>query len=323
MPIRPRVLLLPNRSKPPVVEALQTFRPWLDERAEVVADCGTDEVHASTCSEFPEADLAIVLGGDGTLLTQARVLVDLGIPMLGINFGKLGFLAEFFIDDVVKHWDHIVTGDCRRSHRIMIDVEVFPAGSAKWGLDDSRPMPEPIFRGVALNDAVINAGPPFRMVELELAIEPRWGHPSATTFAGDGVVVSTPSGSTAYNLSAGGPIMSPGIDGLCVSALNPQTLAFRPIVYAASSETWMYLHEVNEGTALVLDGQLATPLQPDQQVRVTRHPTTLQLLHNPDLSYWNMLAHKMRWAVRPRRGRRATLPPSPDSHTPATTGDST
>ncbi|MEM1212592.1 MAG: NAD(+)/NADH kinase [Planctomycetota bacterium] len=325
MPDRPRVLLLPNRHKSLVVEALTDFVPWLRERAEIVAEFDTLATADLAPAEIPAADLAIVLGGDGTLLSQARVLVDHNMPLLGINFGKLGFLAEFFMEDVQKHWDHIICGSCRRSRRIMIDIDVFPADMPKWGRFNGDPtpgvepqsaehrradLPEPVFSGIAMNDAVVNAGAPFRMLELELAIDPHYGHPSATTFAGDGVVISTPSGSTAYNLSAGGPIMSPGIDGLCVSALNPQTLAFRPIVYDADNETWLLLHQANEGTALVLDGQLATNLEAGQQLRITKHRSSVELIHNPELSYWNMLAHKMRWGVRPRRGQKPPLPRS-------------
>ncbi len=304
---RPRVLLLCNRGKPLVSEALTSFKPWLSERAQIVGDYATLEVTVESANNLPEADLAMVLGGDGTLLSQARVMVERGVPILGINFGKLGFLAEFSVDDVKKHWDQIASGTARVSERIMLDVAVYPAGAPKWGGTNGdngytpAKMPEPIFTSTALNDAVIVAGPPFRMVEIELIIEPQWSRQSAATFIGDGVVVSTPSGSTAYNLSAGGPIISPGIDGMCVAALNPQSLAFRPIVFSGQCDCWMYLHRANPGTALVLDGQISTTLAVGQQVYVKKYAKSLSLVHNPELNYWTMLAHKMHWAARPRR----------------------
>lgn len=307
MPDRPRVLLLCNLGKPMVTEALQSFRPWLAERAEIVGEFGTREIAQTSADELPEADLAIVLGGDGTLLSQARVMVERGVPILGINFGKLGFLAEFSVEDVKKHWPLIASGKARQTERIMLEVAVYPEGSPQWGgingdSGSERPaMPEPVFKGTAMNDAVIVAGPPYRMVEIELIIEPQWSRQSATTFTGDGVVVSTPSGSTAYNLSAGGPIISPGIDGMCVSPLNPQSLAFRPIVFSGQCDCWMHLHRANEGTALVLDGQDSVPLAKGQQVQVTKYAKTLSLIHNPELSYWTMLSHKMHWAASPRR----------------------
>jgi len=311
MPDRPQVLLLCNTGKPHVNEALETFRPWLIEHADVVGDYTTREISDETADQLPEADLAIVLGGDGTLLSVARVMARRDVPILGINFGKLGFLAEFSVEDVKRHWDLIASGKSRRSERIMLDVAVYPAGAPLWGGlngNDSgwpdntpEPMPESVFTGTALNDAVIVAGPPFRMVEIELIIEPQWSRESATTFTGDGVVVSTPSGSTAYNLSAGGPIISPGIDGMCVSPLNPQSLAFRPIVFSGQCDCWMKLHRANQGTTLVLDGQTSVSLEVGMQVRVAKHDKTLSLMHNPDLNYWKMLSHKMHWAARPRR----------------------
>jgi NAD+ kinase len=301
----PRVVVLANRQKPQVTEALATFRPWLSQRARVVAEHDTQALSEVVRSSLPDADLAIVLGGDGTLLSAARQLLGCRCPLLGINFGKLGFLAEFNVADVERHWDRIVGGGCRVSDRIMMSVVAYPPGAAEWGGNGGNggePMPEPTFRAIAMNDAVINAGAPFRIVEIELAIEPRTSGTSAISFAGDGVIVSTPSGSTAYNLAAGGPIVSPGIDGLTVCPIAPQSLAFRPVVYNASCDTWLAIRRANDGTTLVIDGQQSCNLVAGQQVLITKHPATVKLMHNPEYNYWKMLAHKMHWAARPRRG---------------------
>jgi NAD+ kinase len=299
------MIILANHDKDQVTESLDTdLRPWLNDRGEVVAEPDIHDLERHNAHELPEADLAIVLGGDGTLLAQARSLVDQQVPLLGVNFGKVGFLAEFSIDSLKKHWSSIVCRECRQSERLLIDVDVFPAGLKRWGGasdDEVGELPEPVFSGVAMNDAVVNAGPPFRMIEIELAIEPDVARMSATTVAGDGIVVATPSGSTAYNLSAGGPIVSPGVGALCVSALLPHTLAFRPIVFPAHMDVWLYLHRANEGTTLVLDGQQSCSVGEHQQVRVRAHPKLLRLIQNPDLNYWKTLAHKMHWAVRPSR----------------------
>jgi NAD+ kinase len=158
-----------------------------------------------------------------------------------------------------------------------------------------------VFRSVAMNDAVVTAGPPYRMIELGLVIEPITPSTRATRFAGDGLIISTPSGSTAYNLASGGPIVSPGVDALTVTPICPQSLAFRPIVISAAHDVWLALHSVNTGTTLVIDGQESCSLHADQQVRVSRHPSTVCLIHNPDYNYWSMLAEKMQWAARPRR----------------------
>lgn len=294
---RPRVVLLVNRRKPQVVEAMGRLHPWLEQRAQIVAEPQIDEDDAA---KMPGADLAIVLGGDGTLLYQARRMVDVDLPILGVNFGKVGFLAEFNLEDVIEHWDRIVAGKCRMSQRMLMDVAVYPSGAPQWGAGD-EPMPQPLFRSVALNDAVITSGPPFRMVEIELAIEPRVTGSSAATLTGDGIIISTPSGSTAYNLNAGGPIVSPGLDAFCVSALAPQSIAFRPIVLNASCELWLTMQRVNEGTQLVLDGQESCHLDVGQQVMICKHPHNITLVHNPKMNYWNLLSRKMHWAVRPQR----------------------
>ncbi|QDU34245.1 putative inorganic polyphosphate/ATP-NAD kinase [Poriferisphaera corsica] len=298
---KPRIFILANRIKPQVVEAMHSFRPWLEERADIVAEPDMQTLFRETASDLPQADLAVVLGGDGTLLSQARALVDLEIPMIGVNFGKVGFLAEFSIADLKRHWKCICSGACRMSKRMMLDVMVYDEGTPEWGDGDETIMPKPIFRSVSLNDAAVVAGPPFRMIEIELAIEPKQTKSSATTINGDGLVVATPSGSTAYNLAAGGPIVSPGIDGICISAIAPQSIAFRPIVFNASCDVWLTLKRVNEGSELVLDGQESKPLCTGQQIYIRKHDRVLKLVHNPDMNYWQLLAKKMHWAARPSR----------------------
>ena len=230
----PRVIILANRSKVEVPEAIRGLTPWLKEKAEIVAEIDTAKMTPELASTIPPADLALVFGGDGTFLSQARAMIDLRVPLLGINFGKLGFLAEFSIDSLKAHWDQIVQGKCRVSERVLIQAYVYDQSCPDWGIiGDNQAAPAPIFQAVAMNDAVVTAGPPYRMIEIELGIDPQASQSSATRFAGDGLIVSTPSGSTAYNTAAGGPIVSPGVDALTVTPLCPQSLAFRPIVLNA------------------------------------------------------------------------------------------
>ncbi|MBB6431453.1 NAD(+)/NADH kinase [Algisphaera agarilytica] len=297
MPTRPRILILANMKKEPVLRAIEEFGPWLRERAEVVAVMDTWETRDGFDVEPPECDLTFVLGGDGTFLSQARVMVDRGVPLLGVNFGKVGFLADFEIEDVKAHWDAIASGTCVQTQRVMLDVDVMPMDTPKWDGKDV----EPEYSYTAMNDAVITAGPPFRMIEMDLAIEPDVSQRSALTFGGDGIIVATASGSTAYNLSVGGPIVSPGVDAMVVSAIAPQSIAFRPIVFGADCDVWITMNRANEGTTLVIDGQQSTSIQEGQQVRIQRHPNRLQLFQNPNRTYWNTLSHKMHWAVRPSR----------------------
>ncbi len=294
-----RVIVLANRDKPAVVAALAEFRPWLAEHAQIVAEPDAMTMTQSDVAQLPQADLAMVLGGDGTMLAQGRHLLQRQIPMLGVNFGKLGFLAEFSVDDVRRHWDHITTGRCRVTHRLTIHVEVYPA-MAQSSVDDPLDASGAVFQSVALNDVVVTAGAPYRMIEMALAIDPAGHHVGGTAFSGDGVIISTPGGSTAYNLSAGGPIISPSVDAFCVTPLSPHTLAFRPLVVNAHSVIALRLTRANPGTTLVIDGQESLPIHAGQRIHVRRHAQSLILMHNPDLHYLKMLARKLRWAARPR-----------------------
>jgi NAD+ kinase len=296
---KPRVLILANREKRGVTEALTQFRPWLRERAEIVAEPELSYSQTVCANDLPSADLALALGGDGTMLGQARLLADLGTPLLGVNFGKLGFLAEFSLDDLRQHWDKIVAGQCRRTHRVMIEARAYSAGADLSGADYEA---KAKFQSIALNDAVITAGQPFRMIDLELTIGSGTRQDSVATFGGDGVIIATPSGSTAYNLGAGGPIVSPDVDALCVTPICPHTLAFRPFVVSAESIITIRVQRANEGTTLVIDGQVLFPLRAGERVQIRRHPRPLVLVQNPDLSYWKMLQRKMHWAARPRGG---------------------
>jgi len=295
----PRLIILANRQKIPVARALEGLRPWLAERTRIVAEPDTMALRRGGACEIPDADLAIVLGGDGTMLAQARHLCDRGMPMLGVNFGKLGFLAEFSPEGLRKHWDSIADGTCRTTDRFMMEVRVFDAAAAdcqvgRLDMDHCK------HASVALNDAVVTAGEPFRMVEMSLAIEPDEGS-TATHVSGDGVIVSTSTGSTAYNLAAGGPIISPGVDAFCVTPICVHSLAFRSIVVRPEAGICIRLDSANRGTALVIDGQETIKLAAHEQIFVQKHDPPLRLVRNPDITYWKMLAQKMQWAVPPRR----------------------
>jgi NAD+ kinase len=281
-----RVVLLANRDKPQVTESLAAFEPWLNSHAQIILQADT---HDESPLAVPEADLILVLGGDGTLLAQARRVADLGIPIVGVNFGKLGFLTEFSPAELQDAWPQIVADQCPISQRVMLSAEVFSNG------------PEPCFRGLTMNDCVITAGPPFRMIDLELTINPqKWGS-AGTHFSGDGVIVSTPSGSTAYNMSAGGPILAPDIEALVITPICPQSLAFRPIVVRGTDHLRLTLHQTNPGTTLVLDGQLSHTLAAGSRVELGIYEHRIKLVANPKMGYWKRLAKKMHWAAGPTK----------------------
>jgi len=307
---KPKVMLLANLQKPQVKEALKDLKPWLAARAEVVAEVDSHAMSPQIAASSPPADLAIVLGGDGTLLAQARAMAAHPVPLLGINFGKLGFLAEFSLEEFKEHWPAVAAGSARTTRRVLLDVQVFHARRAgESGRGDAAARPASsradtscAFQCLAVNDAVITAGPPFRMIDLELIIDPDDQPHFTTLFTADGVIISTPSGSTAYNLAAGGPIVSPQVDAVCVTPLCPHSLSFRPIVTRADADTRVRLLRGNEGTTLVIDGQHSTRLHDGSEIRVRRSDRYFTLVHNPSLCYWKLLAKKLHWAARPRRG---------------------
>lgn len=291
------VLLLVNREKPGAAAAAAEVRSLVERHARVAAELDADG--GATLSDARGADLVVVLGGDGTLLSQARRCADLDLPLLGVNFGKLGFLAEFDLASLREQAD-VVFGAAPPVVRTvrMLRVEVFEPGASTPRFSDS-----------ALNECVATAGPPYRMIVMELSID---GEPGPTV-SGDGLIVSTPTGSTAYSVSAGGPIVAPGTDAMAITPIAAHSLAFRPIVVPGSSRVEVTMLRVNQsfgagdrrvgpgrGTTLVLDGQVTTPLADHERIVVTRDGRPVRFVRNPRGSYWATLIDKLVWAAPPR-----------------------
>lgn len=243
---------------------------------EIDADDGPLPAH-------PQADLAVALGGDGTMLSQARRLAGRGIPLVGVNFGRLGVLAEFDMDSLRAHAT-VVFGPRPPVHEHLI-IEVAVLDESGQALVSER----------AINDCVVTAGPPFRMIELEISINGNDG----PTLTGDGVIVATPIGSTAYNVSAGGPIVQPTLDAVVITPIAAHSLAFRPIVVGTGGDIEVQIVRANAGTTLVIDGQAQVPLLKGQRVRVRRHSDRARFVVNPSSTYWRILLQKMRWAAPP------------------------
>lgn len=283
---RPRVILLPNRTRPEVAERLDEVRAVLRRWVEI-----SHELDAELAPLPPDVDgdLAVVLGGDGTLLGQGRRLLDLGAPLIGVNFGRLGFLAEFDWQGLMEHAAVVFSADPEVRGRLVRERLVLEALT----IDDDGADPQLI--GVALNDCVVSAGSPFRMIELQFHV----GDEEGPDLAGDGVIVATPTGSTAYNVSAGGPIVHQSLECMIITPNAAHSLAFRPIVAPASSELRLKVVRANTGTALVLDGQPAATLRAGQTVIVRRHARRAKFVGNPATSYWRTLIEKMRWGAPP------------------------
>jgi NAD+ kinase len=277
---RPRVLLLADRSRDGVPEVLSELRAALDTRAEIVDELPVDD---TPLPAQHNATIAVAIGGDGTLISQARRVVEHNLPLVGVNVGRLGFLAEFDVPGLIQHADVIFSDDPPVYEHMILSMEIC----------DTDGQSISTFR--AINDGVITAGEPHRMIELSLTIDGQDG----PLLNGDGVIVATPVGTTAYNVSAGGPIVHPLVQALTITPLAAHSLAFRPIVVSADSEVRATLHRVNAGTALVTDGQTSAPLHEGQSVVFKRNGRKVKLVINPATSYWRILLDKLRWAAPP------------------------
>jgi NAD+ kinase len=293
------ILLVPNRDKPDAIRAVETLLPLLKSRISTHPG-GPHTVH--TCDDTTKIarfnpSLIIVLGGDGSILTVAQALAGMRVPVLGINFGKLGYLAAYSLQEFIDYLDPILAGTIPRTERIMLQAAIYP-----WlNNGDIQPLAalralKPRARGIALNDVVINAGEPFRMIELEVQVDEE----RTTTFRSDGLVVATASGSTGYNLSAGGPLISPEVEAMVLAPICPYTLAFRPVVLPADAAILVCPHRLNPGSRVNFDGQVNIPLAEDECLLIQRAAQPLTLMENPRMTHWQMLAEKMHWARSPR-----------------------
>jgi NAD+ kinase len=289
-----RIAIVANISKAHVAQASELWRPWIAQRAAIVAieTDGADDLAKI------DADLLLVLGGDGTLLSVARRLRGRPIPMMGVNFGRLGFLAGFTPQNFQRFFEMYIERGLPLSPRQMLDVSVISA-SQQCSFSDAELVAKRRFAATALNDAVITAGPPFRMIDLAVSE----GTQTGVSYSGDGVIVATPSGSTAYNVSAGGPIINAGVEAFCITPICPHSLSFRPLVISSQSTVLIVAVKVNEGTTLSCDGQTSTRLLAGDKVVVRRSSYEAILVENPEAREWRSLAEKLNWAASPRYAR--------------------
>lgn len=222
-----------------------------------------------------KADLVIVMGGDGTMLSVGRALRDTGVPLIGINRGRLGFLTDLQTDDMLAQIDQILQGHNQRESRMLLQSTVTREG-------------HPISDTVALNDVVIKSA--FRLIELEVHVDGQF----VSRQRSDGLILTTPTGTTAYGLSAGGPIMHPDLEAISIVPISPHTLSYRPITVPASSVIEVIM--VNAGDAQIsYDGQGQYPLQVGDHVRIARAQQEIQLVHPEDYCYFDMLRNKLNW----------------------------
>lgn len=246
------------------------------ERIEHATGCAVTEVETNKLAA--SVDLIIVLGGDGTMIATARMVGDQEVPVMGVNFGGLGYLAEFRIEEIYTALESILSGNYRLDKRVMLAVEL-------WRGD------EEITRNRVLNDVVINKSALARIIEIEASLNQQF----VNSFRADGLIVSSPTGSTAYNLSAGGPIIFPSMNAVVMTPICPFTLSNRPIVVPDDAVIELRLRTDNEDVALTLDGQVGFPLKVDDRVVIRKSRTTFNLIQPSNRNYFDVLRDKLRW----------------------------
>jgi len=248
------------------------------EREEIQQQTGCAIHEVSNDKLAHDADLILVLGGDGTMIATARLMGDREVPVLGVNFGGLGYLAEFRIEELYSALESILSGNYRLDKRVMLDVELL-RGDA------------PVTSNRVLNDVVINKSALARIIEIEANLN----HQFVNSFRADGLIVSTPTGSTAYNLSAGGPVIYPSMNAVVITPICPFTLSNRPIVVPDDAVIELCLKTQHEEVALTLDGQVGFPLNVEDRVVIRKSATTFNLVQPMNRNYFDVLRDKLRW----------------------------
>jgi NAD+ kinase len=282
------IVLKPHQ--PDALKTICNLVVWLAERG--ITLVGSPEIERETIEHqtgcpveqlesekiASEIDLMLVLGGDGTMIATARMVGDHDVPVLGVNYGGLGYLAEFRIEELFSALESILSGNYRLDRRVMLAVELHRGN-------------EPPQTSRVLNDVVINKSALARIIEIEAYFDRYF----VNAFRADGLIVSTPTGSTAYNLSAGGPVIFPSMNAVVITPICPFTLSNRPIVVPDNAEIELLLKTVNEEVALTLDGQVGFPMEVEDRIVIRKSRTTFNIIQPSNRNYFDVLRDKLRW----------------------------
>ena len=264
--------LVYNADKPRARHEWQRLRRWLEQRKVKV-------IGASKVTEaMKNADFVVAVGGDGTVLSVARQVARWGIPVLGVNVGRLGFLAATEVGAMFRTLSRVLEGEGRIEVRTLLSVTGTAAGR-KFGPT------------LALNDCVVRSGPSGRVLQLEASIR---GRPLAS-YAGDGLIVATPTGSTAYNLAASGPIVYPDLDALILCPVCPHSLMQRPLVLPTFEVLEVEVLKPSPDAILCIDGLVTQTLRSGDRIEVRRADQQAKLLMDPDRTYYQVLQSKLKW----------------------------
>jgi NAD+ kinase len=305
-----QLVVFSDPGKPGVGEAIEKFlgfaadmalieRVSIGDLKKIEDDCGDSAGKTMSESQkkahricqkgsLEKFDYAIVFGGDGSIISTVRSVSRASLPVVGVNVGKLGFLAEYSVEELEEFFTRLIKGSVPIEKRMMLNCRIFKK--------NNKEIHEEKFCSSAVNEICITAGPPFRTIELKILVDDQ---PLAGC-VGDGLIISTPTGSTAYNLSAGGPILSPKLNAMVITPICPHSLSFRPIVINADNKVEVFGIRVNEGTTVTIDGQVCNRLSIDDIVRVQRETIDFLIVNNPLRSKWDTLATKLSWAEKPK-----------------------
>ena len=277
------IISRPRRSN--LAEVVPPLLKWLEARGvPTVFDLETASSLKNGATGKPrhevadEADLLLVLGGDGTILAATREATPRRVPILPINMGSLGFLTSFTVDELYPALEATLEGNFTCSERVLLEVERVHEGQVlthQW----------------VLNDAVVHKGELARMIELELYIDGSF----VCRYRADGLIVATPTGSTAYSMSAGGPIVHPDVESILITPICPHTLSDRPVVVPNTSFIELRLAASSDSVFLTLDGQTGVPMQVGDRVRIVRAAERVRLITPPNKTYFEILRSKLKW----------------------------
>jgi NAD+ kinase len=277
--------LFGNRDKSDLHTAVTRIRELCAEQNVTVhlADA-LDPSGLSSADLVQRVDVVVALGGDGTMLQAARSIGRSGVPLLGINLGSLGYLTDVRLEELDDAIRRLLCGAVRVDRRSQVAGVVERDGERLAAVE-------------ALNDLVVNMGSLPRALDLELVLDGE----SLGCFLGDGMIFSTPTGSTAYNLSAGGPICQPELACLLITPICPHTLGMRPLIVSSDMNIELILHDAGEGATLTADGQSATHLRSGDRIRVALAPTEVSLVKFPNSNAYRVMRHKLGWGAPARR----------------------
>ncbi len=248
------------------------------ERDRIEHETGCPVLQVEPDDLAASSDLVLVLGGDGTMIATARLIGDEEVPVLGVNYGGLGYLTEFRIEELYDALEMILAGNYRLDKRVMLAVELHRGDQV-------------VTHNRVLNDVVINKSALARIIEIEAYLNRQF----VSSFRADGLIVSTPTGSTAYNLSAGGPVIFPSMNAVVITPICPFTLSNRPLVVPDDAVIELQMKTDQEEVALTLDGQVGFPLTVNDRVVIRKSRTTFNLIQPSNRNYFDVLRDKLRW----------------------------